>query len=252
MITTDARTAATLKQVRKATTPIPARAGKNWFPIDHGELLDNFEVEIQVMGWETTTLAYSLSSGGADLVAGFGLAPSRLEGWKLKWGVPSLVLRNSNSRTRALAMYVGVLVSEGEWIGVPLHYIPLAKRHTNGVNLNVILMNGLLEAQARFAEIPDTIKSMRHAGMTGEEAEHAVLEAGRSQLLPWHLIGQVDKHVLVDPNQETGDGDVFEWDMLVGFAKAAGRWNVPFYQLERVMKFGKLLSSYPAAEEATV
>jgi hypothetical protein len=140
----------------------------------------------------------------------------------------------------------------GDWVGVPLYYIPLAKRHTNGVNLNVILMNGLLEAQARFAEIPDTIKSMRHAGMTGEEAEHAVLEAGRGQLLPWHLIGQVDKHVLVDPNQETGDGDVLEWDMLVGFAKAAGEWNVPFYQLERIMKFGKLLSSYPATEEATV
>lgn len=230
-----------LEKVRKIVVEEPLNAGKNWVGIRHRDLLDKFKTCLSGINAKVVDSCYSLSSDNADLVAGFDLKVDWLNFSKRTW--PSVVIRNSNSRKRALGMYVGYRIAE---VGIPLFYFPLAKRHTNGVDLDSIMVETQFNLRQAIEDLEGVRDSMDTMTLSLMETEHTLMRAGRQEILPWHLIGQADKDIASFDNDHTTS-----WEALYGMCLAATKWNVPFYQMERLHKFGMMLPEYPVkvAEE---
>jgi len=244
MITTDLRTMAKLTEVQKVKLRPPANAGRNWVGIPHADLVEETKKVLDAFGWVVARTDYAMSKDKADLIASYHLALPKVPGMAKRF-VPSIAVRHSNARRWALSMFVGIVVMDSKsdkWFGVPFFNLPLAKRHTNGVELPVVLMNGVMEAEARFVEIPDVIKELEKGVLDYQEKDHLTLKAGREGVLPWHLIGKLDKLTW-----ESADSD--SWELLRNMAEVTTNWNVPVEQLDRVMKFGRMLPGYPVETE---
>lgn len=245
MITVNGLTGAGFAEVRKVKLERPSWAKGAWEGVSHKDLLNKFVGTLAEAGMRTTGGVYALNATKTDLIAAYDLDP--LVGER-NVGTPNVAIRHSNSGESSMFAYVGLRVwMNNVRLGIPFFKIRVVNRQTIGVDLSSALENVATEIKFRLAEIPDTIRSMKKEGVLGnEEIDHLFLKIGREGILPWSNLGMFDRLLSVELEKLP---EVESWTMVKLFALIVSRWNVPFKQLDAIIRFGQLLPGYPVQQE---
>lgn len=186
----------TVEQLRRI--PVPTEpgwstrggGGSRWKPVNHGELVDTLFEEVERAGLRCAEHAWGVNDAGTDL---FGsVVFERPGGRVLPEGTAlSLALRHSNAGRYALTFGFGgrVLVCSN---GLLVAEHTVSRKHTTNVRLEEPIREGLerlLEGTERTASFVARLRATR---VNKRLADRILVEAARTDVLPWSKLGKVD------------------------------------------------------------
>ena len=221
----------------------PENAGKDWQGIQHSRLTTLLVNNINQRGWEITGSRFSLSKDKADLAGAFSLKIDNVEtpeGMDLSLGFVT-----SNAMRKALTMVVGANVQVCN-NGMATGEIVMKKKHTRGFNLHEEINASLDQYQIKAGLIGETVDSLRRCDLSSKQSDEILMEAGRSNLMPWSRIGAVDKEYRKPTFAEHGRGT--SWALLNAFTYTVKR-NPALRQMDQMNQFRELLPTYTEPTE---
>lgn len=241
---------ATLDEIAKVE-PQPAKgAGKRWRPVPHIDLVHAVKDEVKARGWRVAKELYAwgntrkAGNKGSELCG--ALMFEHVDGLP---GLPgmqfALGFLNNNARRRALKLSVGahVLCCQN---GMCTGEILLRKAHDHSVDIYEEIELALDRYQQSASGIPKMVAGLRNRVLTPAEADHAILEAGRTELVPWATCGWVDKEYRNPTFAEHGKGT--SWALLNAFTYAARLTVNPVHQMDVYNRFRRLLPCIPGSD----
>ena len=224
----------TLEDLRKINPVTPDAAGSRWKPIKHSDLIDCFIEKIIQKGWGIEKEFYTTTRNDADLTGAFVFVGTKEvktpPGAKL-----SLGFTNSNSRRKALTVYVGI----AEKNGICTDSFILNRRHDHTFILEKEISTTLSNFAKKARLITEVIRRLRRYQIGRDQASEILLKAGRRRLLGWAGIGRADKEFRKPASKEFGLGT--SWALLNAFVHIASNSLEPCSQLEAYNAFRQLL-----------
>ena len=187
----------TIEQLR--TVPMTARGERSgrWQGIQHGDLVDTMQ---SVLKREHSSLiekaTYAVSPNGAAVIGGFELmdldgAPREIDGLPQK-ATQSVGFVHSNDSRKALTLCFGARVMLCN-NGMVCADVVVKRKHTKGLFLKEWLTTGLRELKDNAIINQEKMKDLTTWKVTPRTHDSMLLALARRKILPWRLIGDVDK-----------------------------------------------------------
>jgi hypothetical protein len=215
--------------------PRPEGVGHVWRGVQHGELVDTLTCEAAGRGWNVGSDITAYLS--PDQAGCFGCINLEIPHLEIPGQTLGLGWKHDNFQRKPIELYVGTTV----WVcsnGMVTGEIIMNRRHTNKLDLRGEIETALDEYFEKAHHIPMMITAMRNRELTGAEAEHALIEAGRRGLMPWSRLGDVDREYRVPRFAEIGTGT--SWALFNAFTYTVQR-NPAHAQLDQIAGFRELL-----------
>lgn len=221
----------TVKPVR------PPRAGKDWSPIKHSDLVDVLLDTACRFGYQIEGgIKYALSgNNNADMT--FAM-PVQARPNKGQLFTPYLTVFNSNTGRHRLKVYYGGVVHRE--VGLPYAWVTETAdphRHTKGDWLQLYAEHIL--APQRVKDMCERLTSMineyESIPITRAEIDSILMTAGRQGLVASSRVFHAAKEL---PREATA---VTVNDLMAAFSRVVGRWNAPRRQPDAIFEFIHLL-----------
>lgn len=225
-------------QLKRVPLVRPQHARSFWQGIKHSDLVDTIQEAVENRGWRVSSTAFSLSNDKGDLAGAFSLRVPDIkmpDDQNLELG-----FLTSNLMRRKLKLVVGsrVLVCNN---GCVTGDIVLCKKHTNRFDLGESLTEALDEYHTKALEIPRRAEELKQYELEVPEVEHLLVETGRRGIMPWSLIGQVDKEYRTPSfNYDTRKEHNTSWDLLNAFTHIVKK-QPPLGQMDQINEFRAML-----------
>ncbi len=180
------------EQLREIDIIRPEAAGAVWRGVQHGELVDTIDRQLQEHNVEITRESWVVSGANQECLAGsMGL---RIPGLDAPEGAEfSLGLQHGNNLQQALKFAVGLKIfvcSNGMVTGD----FVVRRRHTLRFDLDEVVGHGLDRYLSGIDQVGRDVDEMQSREYWGdEEVNRVLMQAGREGLMPWSRIGQVDQ-----------------------------------------------------------
>ena len=179
-----------------AVTPRGERTGR-WQGIQHGELVSTME---DVLKAEHDSLiskpTYAVSPNGAAVIGGFELTDLYRAQRRLS-GLPQAVTQSigfvhSNDSRKALTLCFGgkVMLCNN---GMVVADVVIKRKHTKGLRLKEWLSEGLKDLKEKAVVGASQLSELTTYQMTPRVSDNLLLNLARKNILPWRLLGEVDK-----------------------------------------------------------
>lgn len=227
---------ATINQLKKISVVKPNHLGNRWVGIQHGELVQSIHAELDSRGIKVVGEGWYPS--GKDLGKLSGSMRLDIPGLEAVPGTAfSLGVQHSNTGEHALKFAVGaqIFICEN---GMVVGDYAVKRRHTLNVNLEEIISNGLDIYMDRVNEIPQVVNTMREIELQSREVEHLLMEAGRTGIMAWSRIGQVDQEfyhpTFHDHDERTA------WGLYNAFTYVIQK-SPPQYHIRSMNRFRELI-----------
>jgi len=168
----------------------PERARKYWCGIKHGDLVENIKNKLIDKNFTIDGEAYSLNNAKTDLVGGFDVSHPTINpggGQTLSFGFST-----SNAMMKKLQIYVGSKISVCT-NGFVTGEVVMDRKHTINLDLLTALDEALVNYMEKATQIPVITKGLVEYELTQRQSDLILMHAGRSGVLPWSRIGQVEK-----------------------------------------------------------
>lgn len=232
----------TLEQIRKVKLITPESAGQQWQGIRHGTLIDTILEETDRRGWKIIEQKFGLSRHGADLVGGFVF--SKVPGVKAPPGQSlSLGLMTSNARRKSLRFAVGTQVTVCH-NGMVVGDYTFKRQHRYEFDIKAQIIEGLDTYIDHAKKITNVVRELEAKELSKQDVNAILMEAGRTDLMPWSRVGVVDKEYNHPRFRDfTGRN---AWSLLNAFTWVAKR-NPPQDQIDQINGFRRLLMGQNAA-----
>lgn len=219
----------------------PEKASERWKGVPHFDLVKTLENRMDAAGWGFQDRKISVDKTMSDMVGawninvpGFGEMPDQ----QLAIG-----FQHSNRMKRSLRLLVGseVRVCTN---GLAIGQVVLNKKHTINLDLDAEIDEALKRYIEIAKEIPILTNRMKARELSTTEADHILMEAGRSGLVGWSTLGDVSEEFLHPTFAD--NGTFTSWGLYSAFTHIIKKLN-PNRQLELVYDFQKMV---PLAEVA--
>lgn len=223
------------KRNQLSQIPVPSKkefGGRSdrWQPIQHGDLVNELiEAVDSELGMKPINEHYAVSPNGAAVIGSFELGKERKRGKKTtvepvgfmntpQGTVQSLGFMHSNDTRRALQIAIGgrVLLCEN---GMAIGTVTMKRKHTSGLNLRDYVRAGVGRISPVFEAVDEAVGIINNYAMEDENHIVGLVELARKDIIPWHILGDVDLawgHAVeegrldwVDPESGYSDDD---WD----------------------------------------
>lgn len=186
-----------LEQLRKV--PVTARGERTgrWQGIQHGELVDTMQSVLKKEHLNLTEKAtYAVSPNGAAVIGGFELTDlvgdsREIDGLPQK-ATQSIGFIHSNDSRKALTLCFGARVMLCN-NGMVCADVVVKRKHTKGLFLKEWLTTGLSELKNRMEASTEQLKELTKWRVTPRVHDQMLLTLARKNILPWRMIGDVDK-----------------------------------------------------------
>lgn len=224
-----------INQLSRVKLQRPDKARSHWQGIRHIELVEAVQDECLSRGWKVTGSAFSLSADQGDLAGAFKLEVPDIRmpaGQGLEIG-----FLTSNMMRRKLKLVVGsrVFVCNN---GMVSGDVVLCKKHTNRFDLHDSLTAAMDTYHEKALEIPKRVAALQQYELTVPEVDHILVETGRQGVMPWSLIGQVDKEYRQPTFAENGQRT--SWGLLNAFTHIVKK-QPPLRQMDQINSFREML-----------
>jgi len=192
----------------RSFVPAEREDPKRWKPVQHGELADALCLAAEKATWSVEDETWMVSKDAQTLWGTLVLnASSRRKtsplyqkeipkGMRLELGI-----RHSNNGRHAIKIAVGatvVVCSNGLLTG---EYV-VSRKHTLNADLEELAARGLEVYGDRIDEFGETVRGWKSNRLGDDRAARLLVEAGRSRILPWSGLGQVDRLWREPPHPE--------------------------------------------------
>lgn len=196
------------------------RRSSRWLGLQHGEFIERV---IELLRTEFNIVphneVYAVSPNDAVLIGGFELAtPSKNPNQPTLMSIPgapslsaySFGMRHSNDSRFAVTCVSGgrVMICEN---GIANGEEKWKHKHTSGFNLKDFILNGLKRFLSKLQDIAKAVTQMASIQIDQPTFDGLLLALGRSNILPWRLLGEVDKNWLNDGTNPNFSGSTL-WD----------------------------------------
>ncbi len=224
-------------EVKRVPLERPAKAGRFWQGIQHGEFIEVLESILMERQWKGTAVGFSITPNGTGLAAAYDI---EIPGMKAPSGMNfGIGILHDNNRKRALTIVCGakVVVCHN---GMAVGNVVLKHKHTSRFNLHDKLETGMDRYIEQIGRLDEYVNRWRDFKITGQMSDLLLMSAARAKVLPPTRIYEVDREFR-NPSFDYGqDHDNTSLSLYNAFThimkKAPAR-----HQLERMDKFGKLL-----------
>jgi hypothetical protein len=215
----------------------PVNAGCVWKGVQHGELVDTIDRQLQAHGVQVTGESWFVSGQNKERLS--GSMTLKIPGYEAPAGSEfSLGLHHGNDCAHALKFAVGLQIficSNGMVSGD----FVVRRRHTLHFDVNEVVGHGLDRYLESIDGVTRTVDSLKaRAFWTDDEVDGILMEAGREGLMPWSRIGQVDaeyRHpTFEDHAQHSG------WGLYNAFTYVVQK-SPPGRQIDAMSRFRDLI-----------
>ncbi len=222
--------------VRQTELVTPEKAGSRWQGITHNTLLDTFETVAAKHEWKLENGRFALTEDGQGLAGAYdvelpNLAPP--EGQRF-----SLGFLTSNNMKRSLRIVAGTMVFVCNNGCVTGEHI-LRRKHTTGIQLHDELFLSFDRYYGMASKIQDMVTGMRGFGLCYKQSDRLLMKAGRSGLVGWTTIGQIDEEYR-KPSFQYEEAHKTSWGLYQAFTHVVKNY-VPHRQMEMSNSFRQML-----------
>ena len=215
----------------------PSFAGKRWKGVQHADLAQGIKNRIESKNWKILDEGFSVSKDQADLVGAFEVElpdVSAPEGQSFSVGFV-----HSNAQRKGFRMMAGTRVHVCH-NGLATGELILNKKHTTNLQLEDQIDAALDLYKDSISDMKTMIEALRQTELSHDRSNEILMEAGRTNVLPWSHIGMVDreyrKPTYADHDEKTSFG------LLQAFTHIVKKSN-PQVQMQKMNEFRQLLPS---------
>lgn len=219
----------------------PEKASERWKGVPHFDLIKTIEDRMDAAGWGFTDRKVSVDKTMSDMVGAWNIQmPGFNEMPDMQFAIG---FQHSNRMKRSLRILVGseVRVCTN---GMAIGEVVLNKKHTVNLDLGSEIDEALKRYVEIAKEIPIVTERMKARELSTTEADHILMEAGRTGLVGWSTLGDVSEEYLHPTFAD--NGTFTSWGLYNAFTHVIKKL-VPNRQLELVLDFQKMV---PLAEIA--
>ena len=179
--------------------PVTARGERTerWQGVQHGELVNTMKTVLKDQySFNTKNETYAVSPNGAAIIGGFELALLNYQ--SVQMGLPqhtsfSVGFIHSNDSRKALTLCFGGRVALCE-NGMVVSDYTLKRKHTKGLYLRDWLREGFAGLTHEISKAQVELNKMATIPVnTGRHHDEMLVKLGREGVIPWRLLGEVDK-----------------------------------------------------------
>lgn len=232
----------TLDELRAIPLERPAKAGRAWQGIQHGELVDAVIDEASSRGWTVGDMRFSVSKDRTGMAGAVDLVVPEIQ---MPTGVGlALGFLTANDRSRSVRLIVGgnVFCCLN---GMARGDIVLSRRHTRAFDLYESIQGAMDEYVFAAAAMPGEVLALQNMEAPPDRTEHVLMEAGRQGIMPWTHLGEVDAQIRNPSFAEWGKGTA--WTVYNAFTYVVKK-SPALAQMNRIGKFrGLVLDSLGTA-----
>lgn len=223
------------KQLKALKLERPAGVSDRWSGIPHFDLVRTMEDRMEAAGWHFEDRKVAVDKTGFDMVGAWNVTVpgiAEMDDQKLAIG-----FQHSNRCKRSLRLLVGstVLVCTN---GMATGEIVLAKKHTVGLSLGEEIDEGLERYVVSAKQLKVRTDLLKVTELTDEQADHILMEAGRSKLIGFPTLGQVSEEYFHPTFADNGSKTA--WGLYNAFTHVLKKTCVNT-QLDLMYKFQKMM-----------
>lgn len=198
------------------SVPVTDRGNRSqrWQGIQHGELISAFRTVFEDVGLTPINERYYMSPSQATVVGGFDIG--RDDGDVVIPGLPQRTVHSfgflhDNSSKHALRCTAGGTVSICS-NGMVSGMSTWKHKHTSGLNLLPFLRHHVTAYASNMMDTERLFRSFTKHTVSRDVFDEALLCLGREGILPWRLLGLVDRHWENPEDNPNFAGDtVWDW-----------------------------------------
>lgn len=215
----------------------PKDAGSRWRGVPHRDLAEGVCTELARRDCELVTDRWATMRKGQALI---GVVELRLPDIEEIPGQGYAVgISHANDMSQPMRIVVGSRVfvcDNGAFTG---EYV-LRRKHTSGLNLGWEIRNSIERALTQFNETRNVIDGMKTRRMDAGEIDHAWVEMGRRDILPWSAIGKAVALYDEPPHDEFKEFDGRAWGVYQA-ANEVIKQRSPLDQMDGLKRLTELL-----------
>lgn len=238
MITVLAQNRLNLEDLKNIPVVRPERAGSRWQGIPHHDLAVTIHRELLDRGIGISGQLFGVDASKQTMVAGYSIEfPGELGIPRIDGQTYSLAVQNNNAMKYALTFAVGtvVLVCEN---GVVTGDFVVKRKHTIGLDLSEVVSAGIDRFVSEARQVEHALQSLKERRLSRRQSDHLLMEAGRKKLLPFSLVGQVEREYQHPTHMEFAERT--GWGLLNAWNHVAKKLN-PSRQISSIGGFRRML-----------
>jgi len=163
-----------------------------WKGIQHCELVDELKFYLEDNNIEITKEKYGVSKDGYDLFGDFQIRLPEMQPFgEYEYEVG---FRHSNASRFALSLITGANVSICS-NGVAFGFYALRRKHTNQIELNFELTEGILNIKNQIFKGEEFINNLQSSFYNSNIKNYIILELARQNVLAWSNLKKVDNEI---------------------------------------------------------
>jgi len=200
-------------------TPRGARSGR-WQGVRHADFVRAAASAVRSLGWEIDKTHAMLTRKGAGLVGSFDISPvdgraptaGRFPEHLLRTMRPSIGFRHANDSVHALNVYFGAVVkvcSNGLVSSCTTQ--GQRRKHTSGLDLSSWVRDAVGAAFRQGETLDVDVEAMHQAPLGVGPLNNALCGLARMGLMPWSLVGKVDREFAKPRHLDFADKNVWSW-----------------------------------------
>lgn len=189
----------TREQLQDIRVPDRVDVSDRWAGLGHGDLANLLVNETRDLGLDITGEQWQVNPDEADLFGSIDIvATNRYDGGRIiapEGLTMSLGIRHSNKSRFSIQLVAGATVfvcSNGMFCGD----FVLRRKHTTNAHYQLPgLMRGAIIDAVNMLDrkLFSDVDQMRQTEVTSRQAEHLLVEAGRTGVMAWSQLGKVDR-----------------------------------------------------------